>query len=100
MQVQLGQVEGNQQKSLLAAVGVVAVRGGEFFVHIAPRFGQRLRQQGHVFVGPFDAIERSFGRVTQLSAFVNLSVIVAQVRRAALYLMEPQERLALPNPIQ
>ena len=63
MEVEFGEVIGDQEEGLLAAVGVVALGGGDFGFDFAARLGQGFRQEGDVLVRALDAIKRRFRRV-------------------------------------
>ena len=64
MQVQLGEVIGNQNERLFPALSPFAPGQRDFSFHVATGLSESLSQERDVFMGPFDAVKRRFGFVT------------------------------------
>ena len=69
VQIEFGEIIGNQQERLFAALRTVAFRGGYFGFHVAPSLVEGVGEQGHVFVRPLDAVKRRFGLIAHRHAF-------------------------------
>lgn len=63
MQIQLGQIEGNQEKCFFAAIRTIAFGRGDFVFHVATGFFHGLGKHRYVFVRAFDTVKRSLGLV-------------------------------------
>ncbi len=69
MEIQLGQVIRNEEKSFLAAIRAVSFRGAEFDFDIPAGFVEGFCQEGHVFVGTLDIVKRRLGFVAHCAPF-------------------------------
>jgi hypothetical protein len=64
MQVELGEIIGDQKKSLLAAVRAIPVGGRDFCLDIATGFFEGFGEHSNVLVRSFDTVKGRFGFVT------------------------------------
>ena len=69
MEVEFGEIEGNQQQGFLAPVGAVAVGCCDFRLDITPGFIEGLGEQSYILVGTFDVVKRRFGLIAHKHAF-------------------------------
>lgn len=69
VQIQFGQIKGNQEKRLFATVGAFALGNRNFSVNITPGFIEGFGQERNILVGPLDTVKWRFGLVAHKHAF-------------------------------
>jgi hypothetical protein len=69
VEIELGEIVGDQQERFLAAFGAVALGGGNFGFDIAPGLIEGIGKQGHIFVRPFDGVKRRFSLIAHDTPF-------------------------------
>ncbi len=69
MEIQLGEIVGNQEEGFFAAFRSIAFRQGQFSFDIATGFVQSFGEQRNIFVRPLDVIKRRFGFVAHYTPF-------------------------------
>ena len=70
MQVEFGEVVGDQQQGFFTAFGAVARGSGNFRFHVASGFVEGFGKQGHVFVRPLYIVKRRFSLVAHNTPFL------------------------------
>ena len=74
MEIEFGEIEGNQQQGFLAPVGAVAVGCCDFRLDITPGFIEGFGEQRYVLVRAFNVVKRRFGLIAHKHAFPDASL--------------------------
>ena len=69
MEVEFGEIEGNQQQRFLAPVGAVAVGCCNFRLHVTPGLIQGFGEQSYILVRTLNDVKRRFGLIAHKHAF-------------------------------
>ena len=69
MQIQFGEIEGNQQESFLTPVSAILLGSRNLRFYVSAGLVQSLGQHRDILVGPLDIVKRRFGNVTHKSPF-------------------------------
>jgi hypothetical protein len=69
VQVQLGKIEGDQEKCFFAPFSALALSRGNFGIYITTGFVKSFSEQSNILVRPLDTVKWRFGLVAQKHAF-------------------------------
>jgi hypothetical protein len=69
MKIEFGEIVGDQQKRLFAAIRALMFGGGDFFLDFPARFFYSFSEHRDILMRAFDTIERGFGLVAHNRPF-------------------------------
>lgn len=69
VEIEFGEIVGDQQKRLFTAIRAFMFGGGNFFLHLPARFFYGLGEHRYILMRAFNTIERGFGLVAHNRPF-------------------------------